>query len=161
MNAGIRLSPTAEHVAVMLGDASEGGLNVDIWVIDLVRGTSQRMTSAAEMDRFPVWSPAGDRIAFVCSDKTTGIRVINPNGRGLRQLVPLHAAPDHALELDASGHVVSEQRVLRRTDAKAREAHHVRHPRHQVPDALVDARRNYAHQHLTVIRDRLGGVSNP
>ena len=63
-DAGIRLSPTADLVAVMLGDASEGGLNVDIWVIDLVRGTSQRMTSAAEMDRFPVWSPAGDRLLY-------------------------------------------------------------------------------------------------
>src|SRR5262249_51197373 len=37
----------------------------------------------------PLWSPAGDRIAFVCSQQTMlGIRVINPNGRGLRQLVP-------------------------------------------------------------------------
>jgi len=36
----------------------------------------------------PLWSPAGDRIAFVCSHQTAGIRVINPNGRGLRQLVP-------------------------------------------------------------------------
>ena len=60
--------------------------------------------------------------------------------------------------LDAPGQVVAEQRVLRRTKAEARQAHHVRHPDHQVPDALVDARRMHAHQHLTRARDRLGDL---
>jgi hypothetical protein len=35
----------------------------------------------------PVWSPTGDRIAFLCAQKTTAIRVVNTNGRGMRELV--------------------------------------------------------------------------
>jgi hypothetical protein len=46
--------------------------------------------------------------------------------------------------LDAPGHVEAEQRVLRRTNTEAHQAHHVRHPDHQVPDALIDARRMHA-----------------
>ena len=63
--------------------------------------------------------------------------------------------------LDPSRHVVSEQRVLRRTDAEARQAHRVRHPGHQVPDALIDARCMHAHQHLTLTGDGLGDLPEP
>jgi hypothetical protein len=57
--------------------------------------------------------------------------------------------------LDAPGDVVAEQRILRSAEAETRETHDVRHPGHQVPDALIDPRCLHAHQHLTLACDRL------
>lgn len=55
-----RLSPNANRVAV--GAASRG--NNDIWVHDVERGVATRVTSDPAFDCIPVWSPAGERIAF-------------------------------------------------------------------------------------------------
>jgi Tol biopolymer transport system component len=38
--------------------------NIDIWLLDLVRGGMTRLTFGAVSDGFPVWSPDGMRIAF-------------------------------------------------------------------------------------------------
>ena len=70
---------------------SDNGAHANLWITGTDRAVPRQLTF--ERDRsvtmgLPLWSPAGDRIAFVCSHQTTGIRVINPNGRGLRQLVP-------------------------------------------------------------------------
>jgi Tol biopolymer transport system component len=70
---------------------SDNGAHANLWIARSDGSAPRQLTF--ERDRsvtmgVPLWSPAGDRIAFVCSNKTTGIRVINPNGRGLRQLVP-------------------------------------------------------------------------
>jgi hypothetical protein len=74
---------------------------------------------------------------------------------GPEHLVPGPKQPCvRADRLDAPRQVVAEQRILWRTNAEARQTHHVRHPEHQVPDALVDARRMHAHQHLALARDR-------
>ena len=73
----------------------------------------------------------------------------------LSRLELRHLRPNR---LDASGHVIPEQRVLRGADPEARQAHHVRRPRHQVPYPLIDARCMHAHQHVRVARDRLVNV---
>jgi len=54
------LSPDGRLVAV---EATEDS-NEDVWVYDIARGVRIRMTSAPESDRRPVWSPAGDELAF-------------------------------------------------------------------------------------------------
>ena len=54
------LSPDGRLVAVT---ATEGS-NEDVWVYDIARGVRTRLTSAPERDFRPVWSPAGDEVAF-------------------------------------------------------------------------------------------------
>ena len=70
---------------------SDNGAHANLWIARTDGSGIRQLTF--ERDRsvtigVPLWSPAGDRIAFVCSRQTTGIRVIHPSGRGLRQLVP-------------------------------------------------------------------------
>ena len=40
------------------------GANVDIWTMNLERGNPDRLTSNAEIDAYPIWSPDGARVAF-------------------------------------------------------------------------------------------------
>jgi Tol biopolymer transport system component len=54
------LSPDGRHVAVQR--TTDG--NVDVWIIDLQRNTSDRLTSHAAVESLPLWSPDGLRIAL-------------------------------------------------------------------------------------------------
>ncbi len=65
----VRLSHDGKRVAVDRRDAV--GSKRDIWLLDLVRGTEQRLTFMAD-NRFPVWSPDDTRVAFLRSDSSTG-----------------------------------------------------------------------------------------
>jgi Tol biopolymer transport system component len=42
--------------------------NSDIWVIDTVRGTHTRLTTAAAQETVPLWTPDGTRIVFSSSE---------------------------------------------------------------------------------------------
>jgi serine/threonine protein kinase len=57
------LSPSGDRVAVSRLDPRTG--TDDIWVIESGRGTAARLTFDPASERFPVWSPNGDRIAFM------------------------------------------------------------------------------------------------
>ena len=50
------LSPDENRIAV----ERDG----DIWLLELARGTDQRFTFAPEDDRWPIWSPDGERLVF-------------------------------------------------------------------------------------------------
>ena len=54
------LSPDGRLVAV----AAMEGSNEDVWVYDIARGVRTRVSSAPARDYRPVWSPAGDEVAF-------------------------------------------------------------------------------------------------
>ena len=54
------LSPDGSRVAVRVAD----GDNPDVWVYDIARDTSTRLTFAEGNDRFPTWTPDGTRLAF-------------------------------------------------------------------------------------------------
>jgi len=56
------ISPDQKMVAVGKQDPETG--KRDIWVIDLLRGTSSRLTFDPADDLSPTWSPDGARIAF-------------------------------------------------------------------------------------------------
>jgi serine/threonine protein kinase len=58
-----RLSPDGRHLARQKVDPLGG--NPDIWVEDLERRTSVRVTSALEPDIRPAWSPDGRYLAYV------------------------------------------------------------------------------------------------
>jgi Tol biopolymer transport system component/predicted Ser/Thr protein kinase len=63
---GISLSFDGTRAALIQVGPSDTGLgNVDIWSLDLARGTSQRLTSGDSSDRSPTWSPKGDEIVFM------------------------------------------------------------------------------------------------
>ena len=61
--AMLRLSRNGDRLA--LARTNEG--NTDIWVIDLNRGTANRLTSDPTIDSNPVWSPNGEQILFSSS----------------------------------------------------------------------------------------------
>ena len=54
------LSPDGRLVAVQ---ATEGS-NQDVWVYDIARGVRSRLSTSPASDWRPVWSPAGDEVAF-------------------------------------------------------------------------------------------------
>ena len=55
----LRVSPDGQRIAIDLRDQEN-----DIWVWDISRRTLQRVTDGAFVDRAPVWTPDGRRIAF-------------------------------------------------------------------------------------------------
>jgi serine/threonine protein kinase len=57
---GIRLSPDGRTVATL---RSVSG-NLDVWLIDAMRGVLRRFTSDPADDNSPVWSPDGNYIAY-------------------------------------------------------------------------------------------------
>jgi eukaryotic-like serine/threonine-protein kinase len=54
------LSPNGRRVAVEILDSQ----TLNIWVIDVDRGTRLRLSSSASADILPVWSPEGDHVAY-------------------------------------------------------------------------------------------------
>ena len=59
----IRLSPDGTRVALHYADSSVA--NQDVWVYDLLRGSSTRLTFDPARDYFPLWAVDGRKIAFV------------------------------------------------------------------------------------------------
>ncbi len=55
------ISPDATRVAVFFRQDVGSG---DIWLLDLVRSTSSRLTFDAATDTAPIWSPDGARVVF-------------------------------------------------------------------------------------------------
>ncbi len=56
------LSPDEKTVAVEIIDSQLE--SPDIWLMDIRRGVTSRFTFDPEAERFPLWSPDGDRIVF-------------------------------------------------------------------------------------------------
>jgi Tol biopolymer transport system component len=54
------ISPDGGRVAVAAGPPT----NRDIWILDVLRGTSSRFSFTGEQSDYPVWSPDGKRIVF-------------------------------------------------------------------------------------------------
>ena len=75
------LSPDGLLVAVT---ATEGS-NQDVWVYDIARGVRTRLSSAPESDRRPVWSPAGDQVAFTSERATRTSSFAKPMAAGRRR----------------------------------------------------------------------------
>lgn len=57
----LRVSPDGKRIA-----SCTTGSNRDIWILDIVRGTSTKLTLEGQA-LFPVWTPDGSRVAFAWS----------------------------------------------------------------------------------------------
>ena len=67
----------------------------DIWVVDLKRGTSSRLTFDKARDRLPIWSPDGKRLTF--SRDGVGILEKDASGAGDEMvLLPGNSAQDRS-----------------------------------------------------------------
>ena len=62
----VSLSPDDRRAAVT--KVAAGGLDTDLWLVELGRKTFTRFTSLQERVSSPVWSPDGDTIAFSVGD---------------------------------------------------------------------------------------------
>ena len=62
VDVNLSLSPDEHQVAVALRSGSPE--NLDIWTIDIARNLRNRVTSDAQPEGWPVWSPDGTRIVF-------------------------------------------------------------------------------------------------
>jgi dipeptidyl aminopeptidase/acylaminoacyl peptidase len=63
----VRLSPDGRQIALGIRD----GVNENIWLMDLARGTLTRVTTFAGLNGSPVWSPDARRIVFHSDRKGT------------------------------------------------------------------------------------------
>jgi serine/threonine protein kinase/Tol biopolymer transport system component len=81
-----RLSPDDRFLASTLLSPGAGG--EDIWIFDVERDVSSRLTFDEAKDAGPVWSPDGSRIAFASSrDGSEGIYIRPASGRGAAELL--------------------------------------------------------------------------
>ncbi len=60
----VSLSPDEKMVAISRLQV-QTSTAADVWLIDLKRGAHIRFTTDPSNDSFPVWSPSGDRVAFI------------------------------------------------------------------------------------------------
>jgi serine/threonine protein kinase len=96
------LSPDGKRLAAMIFTGAQG--NEDVWVFDLARGTSTRLTFTGNARGFPVWSPDGKSVYY--SSNPTGMSHIYAkaaDGSGPERIVldtdntvelPMSASPD-------------------------------------------------------------------
>ncbi len=75
---GLRLSPDGKKAAVDLVDVATR--NWDVWIYDLSRGARTRFTFDPAIDRYPVWSPDGNRIVFASGRKGPFSLYAKPSG---------------------------------------------------------------------------------
>jgi dipeptidyl aminopeptidase/acylaminoacyl peptidase len=61
--ANPRISPDGKRVALDITDHQSG--NLDVWIYQSSGGVATRLTSDPALDAGPIWSPDGERIAFM------------------------------------------------------------------------------------------------
>src|SRR5260370_8770621 len=64
---GVRLSPDGQRVAMAIGT----GARSDVWIYELARGASTRLTSAG-INEDPVWTPDGRRVPLAHTPANLG-----------------------------------------------------------------------------------------
>jgi Tol biopolymer transport system component len=84
-NKNLALSRDEKRVAVQRANVDTG--IDDVWVVDLVRGATSRLTSGSTQKRSPVWSPDGSRIVFASYAGTTDLYQKNASGAGSDDLL--------------------------------------------------------------------------
>jgi Tol biopolymer transport system component len=60
----VKVSPDATRAAVVRVDTKQQPPNADVWIVDLVKGASTRLTYDPGTDSQPAWSPDGKWVAW-------------------------------------------------------------------------------------------------
>ncbi len=72
-----RVSPDGTQVVMVMAGQNAG----DIWIADVSTGTPTRLTFSPENERFPIWTPDGQRVVFASARDGRG-------GAGKRRMGP-------------------------------------------------------------------------
>jgi len=81
------LSPDQKRIAFSMKDAGGGDQSSEIYILDISDHTLQRLTNNDFMDTYPIWSPDGDRLAYLAlPDTTLDIYTINLENKQLQKL---------------------------------------------------------------------------
>ena len=76
-----RLSPDGQRLALAVGSLT-ADIQADIWIYDLLRGTTSRLTFDPARDVNPVWTPDGERVLFKSTRDGGGIYSKAADGTG-------------------------------------------------------------------------------
>jgi serine/threonine protein kinase/Tol biopolymer transport system component len=83
--------------------------NMDVWVIDPIRGGATRLTFDASPDQTPVWSPDGSLVAFSSLRKGAYDLYVKPSTGGTEQLLLESASPKIPTDWSRDGRLVLYQ----------------------------------------------------
>ncbi|HVS31257.1 MAG TPA: protein kinase [Thermoanaerobaculia bacterium] len=103
------VSRDGRRIAVGMRDSNR---NRDIWILDLARATSTRLTFDASDERAPIWSPNDDRVVYQSTSSSAGdIAMKRSSGTGAEEVI--HANPEFTLATDWSrdGRFIAFQEV--------------------------------------------------
>jgi serine/threonine protein kinase/Tol biopolymer transport system component len=99
------LSHDGRRVAVDVGDPQTG--NSDIWVIDLMRKTSTRLTFGPEQSSAPIWSPDDGRVVFSSSRNGVPDLFVKPSsGTGNEEQLFADSSAKSATDWSPDGRLV-------------------------------------------------------
>ena len=111
----ITLSPDERNVALEISDADG---QYDLWVMDIARGVTSRVTATPASERDPVWAPDSRSLVFIArSDKGADLR-----RKGLRASDPesvlAHSAASADEDVPENWHPNGETLLVVRRNAK-------------------------------------------
>lgn len=103
----LRFSPDGQRLVLNITNAKDG--TRDIWMMDLSRGTSTRLTLQAGMKNGPIWSPDGRQIVYAYDkDGPPHLfrKALGDTGEGEMLLPPAEAGPQLALDWTPDGRFI-------------------------------------------------------
>jgi eukaryotic-like serine/threonine-protein kinase len=108
-----RISPDGKRVAFAQLDRD----NMDIYVADLDRPRSTRLTFDAKQDRFPIWSPDGARLTFSSGEpQQWDLYRMPSDGSGRADRMTNQPSPQHAMDWSSDGKYLAFTRNVKGTD---------------------------------------------
>jgi len=97
-----RLSPDGRRLALtIIGDSS------DVWVLDLERGTSTKITHGAASDFKPTWTPDGRRLFFTSEQPVFDVHVKAADGSGPEEPVLESEYDKHITSVSPNGRTLA------------------------------------------------------
>lgn len=78
----VSLAPSGKSAAVSITDIASQ--NTDVWIYDLLRASTKRLTFDPAIDRVPIWSPDAKRLVFT-SSRQFNIDLYMKNADGMQE----------------------------------------------------------------------------